>query len=840
VAGLVATRTTMGEGTATTSRPRRRRIIERPRLTRLLDESQGRIKLLIAPAGYGKTTLARQWIAGKRAVWYTATPASADVAALAAGMKDAVARVIPGAGDAMISRLSATVDSGDAFVLSRMLASDLVGWPTTDWLVVDDYHFGAGSSSETFVETLALEAPINLLLLSRRRPTWASSRRILYGEIFELTQADLAMTEAEATQLIPAALNLDALMEVSRGWPAVLGLASVAEGPLPDIEIAPQLHRFFAEELYQRLDAELRDVFAELALHGGRGRELVLGQLPSAIAQQVVALGVDTGFLTETDGSTEMHPLLQEFLRQKVGADDIQAAVAKRSARLLIDHQEWDEAYALIARLDDKALMCDLLSSCGAQMLGSGRLATLRAWIDKADVEHPSVQTLQAELAFREGRFHESESLAVVAAEYPNASPKTKVDAYLVAGRAAHAASRADRAAELYDRALRYADSEEQTRAARLGELSAAIELERPDAPDILSSLGRAEELPPPMRIAYVIRRLNLETRFGLPVSLNEGRAMWQLLNYVSDPLARSSFRNVFAYALAASGLCDEALRLTDEQMSDAEMHHLDFVIPYTLTNKAIVATLRREYTEAESLIEEAEQRAKAAGDITATFIAWAVRTRLFNAQGAFDVATARPMPRVSDVTRSLEAELTACYALAYAGAGDSHRAVDYASRALACSIAAEVVVTAPCAIAVAAVKNQDHGEARLNAERALDAATKSGMIESFVSAYRGCPELIVSLLADVSRHDDLERTLATAGDGAIAPSAGTHSVLRLSKREKEVLGYIGQGLSNAEIGRQLFISPVTVKVHVRHIFEKLGVKSRAEAALRAAQIGRD
>ena len=115
-------------------------------------------------------------------------------------------------------------------------------------------------------------------------------------------------------------------------------------------------------------------------------------------------------------------------------------------------------------------------------------------------------------------------------------------------------------------------------------------------------------------------------------------------------------------------------------------------------------------------------------------------------------------------------------------------------------------------------------------------------MIESFVCAYRGCPELVVSLLADVRTHEDLERVLAEAGDASIAPvtSYGSHSVMNLSKREKEVLGLIAQGFSNPEIGQRLFISPATVKVHVRHIFEKLGVKSRAEAALRAAQIGRD
>ena len=85
----------MGEGIARQSQVRRRRIIPRPRLTTLLDESQGRIKMLVAPAGYGKTTLARQWLEGKTSAWYTATPAAVDVAALAAGLRGTVATPCP-------------------------------------------------------------------------------------------------------------------------------------------------------------------------------------------------------------------------------------------------------------------------------------------------------------------------------------------------------------------------------------------------------------------------------------------------------------------------------------------------------------------------------------------------------------------------------------------------------------------------------------------------------------------------------------------------------------------------------------------------------------------------
>jgi DNA-binding NarL/FixJ family response regulator len=51
-----------------------------------------------------------------------------------------------------------------------------------------------------------------------------------------------------------------------------------------------------------------------------------------------------------------------------------------------------------------------------------------------------------------------------------------------------------------------------------------------------------------------------------------------------------------------------------------------------------------------------------------------------------------------------------------------------------------------------------------------------------------------------------------------------------LSHRETEVLGRIARGLSNPEIGRELFISEATVKSHVMRIFGKLAVKDRTAA----------
>jgi DNA-binding NarL/FixJ family response regulator len=59
-----------------------------------------------------------------------------------------------------------------------------------------------------------------------------------------------------------------------------------------------------------------------------------------------------------------------------------------------------------------------------------------------------------------------------------------------------------------------------------------------------------------------------------------------------------------------------------------------------------------------------------------------------------------------------------------------------------------------------------------------------------------------------------------------------------LSPREAEVLGFVAAGTTNREIGRRLLISEATVKTHLLHIYEKLGVNDRAAAVSEAYQRG--
>lgn len=69
---------------------------------------------------------------------------------------------------------------------------------------------------------------------------------------------------------------------------------------------------------------------------------------------------------------------------------------------------------------------------------------------------------------------------------------------------------------------------------------------------------------------------------------------------------------------------------------------------------------------------------------------------------------------------------------------------------------------------------------------------------------------------------------------GAFARSNGTEKVRELTQRERDVLRLLADGLSNEEIGKRLFISPETVRTHVRKAMAKLDADTRTQAVARA------
>ena len=69
----------------------------------------------------------------------------------------------------------------------------------------------------------------------------------------------------------------------------------------------------------------------------------------------------------------------------------------------------------------------------------------------------------------------------------------------------------------------------------------------------------------------------------------------------------------------------------------------------------------------------------------------------------------------------------------------------------------------------------------------------------------------------------------ATPDDAALAP---------LTEREREVLALVGQGLTNAEIGQELFLSPLTAKTHVSRMMAKLLARDRVQLVVIAYETG--
>jgi DNA-binding NarL/FixJ family response regulator len=74
------------------------------------------------------------------------------------------------------------------------------------------------------------------------------------------------------------------------------------------------------------------------------------------------------------------------------------------------------------------------------------------------------------------------------------------------------------------------------------------------------------------------------------------------------------------------------------------------------------------------------------------------------------------------------------------------------------------------------------------------------------------------------------------AGGLRVAPE--TTALDALTEREREVLTLVGQGLTNAEIGAQLFLSPLTAKTHVSRIMTKLGARDRVHLVVVAYETG--
>ena len=829
----------------------RRYIIRRPRLTRMLDESGARIILLVAPAGYGKTTLAREWLddPSRRATWYSCGTASADVAALSVGIADALVEIVPGAGDRMRQRLQATDrPDEDAAVFADMLAEDLTEWPDEGWLAIDDYHLAkASGASERFVELLVNQSPIRVVLTTRKRPSWAVARRRVYGEIFELDRTSLCMSDDEAAAVLGAAGGGFAeIIERAAGWPAVIGLAAMTKDVPAGTDVPPTLLAYFAEELYQTIPVKRRWDLCQLAIAPVLTAELI-DHIFGENAPEVIELAANLGVLTGNfEDAPEIHPLLQHFLRGKLAAHPLSKVEgsASRIGRFYLERRQWDNAFSVASNFRDIDLAVHVIRAGLEEVLARGRVSTVAQWLEFATDEFaddPILDLAEAELVFRQGAHPQTELLASRAARRLRAegSADLAAVAHARAGRAAHLAGHDEKALAHHDAALALTNRPEIEREALWGKFVTLLESgNTTEAELVLEALAEKDTGHVDDALRLASGRYLLSVHAGRAPDIDSLLATLHLLPKCTSPMVRSSFLNSCVGGLAFAGRYAAADRVAETQIEDAMTYRLGFALPHAYLRRASAACGLRRFRDASSLLNRAEEAARDVEHDWVTVAATITRGLTFLALGepeaALQATERSPDPHISPALRG---EYLAFQSLAHACVGDSQTSTILQRRALELTNALETRALCTLARAVAAhIDGLDSADS-LSLD-AFEYICEKRAIDYFVISYRACPALLASVVR--TNDDRLPSIIDEARDHELAQRAGLHVVRAdrsggeiLSPREREVWELMAQGLSNRDIASRLFLSESTVKVHIRHVFEKLGAKTRVDAVVK-------
>lgn len=805
--------------------------------------------MLVAPAGYGKTTLAEQWVEreGHRGAWFTARRSSQDVAALALGLARAAAVLVDGCDARLREHLRAVpAPAENVDTLAEILGEDLETWPGQGWLVIDEYQEIVGArEAERFIAALVAASPTQILIATRQRPSWVTTRELLYGEVLELSQTALAMNAAEAAEVLggQTARSASGLVALANGWPAVIGLASVSSAELAgDGEQVPEsLYHFFAEEVFASLGDEVQDGLARLALAPVLDRDLADLLLGSS-AEAVCQAALDVGILVEHGSVLELHPLARSFLDERsaelgVDADEFSASTCLEHYRR---RRDWDAAFEVVARQGLAAELDALLLAALDELLETARLSTVETWTALATelgLDTAAVALARAEVALRQGRHGVAQAHAEVAASAEGSTLRFR--ALAVAGRAAHLASREEDALELYRLAEDAAANESERRDALWGQVMCSIELERPDAIATLRNLSASTRLARPRDVVRAAAyTLSAQLKLG-SLDLTRADLALELLEAVDDPLVESAFRNVYAAALALSARYDDALDAATALLRTVRRYRLEFVVPYALSVASIAHAGRREWSDASRTLDLAVAAAEAGRNSYAEQVCFAIRLRTLAQEGRHEMGLTLSIPHLQNSLPAARCEVLGSRALVLASTGRLDEAQALIDSVRGSSSAIEPAVLAAAVDAVVGLKRRSPTAFDLVSEL-VESAFSTGALDLLVTTYRSTPDLLAMLL----RHPERERVIGLIRSVhdedvalALGQSVGANDDPRakLTPRERDVFDLLRQGFTNRQIAKLLFIEESTVKVHARHIYDKLGTRSRTALAVQAA-----
>lgn len=817
-------------------------IIKRPRLTNMLDESRARIILLCAPAGYGKTTLAREWIATRSepVAWYRGGAEMLDVAAVALALAEALAPFTQSDLAERVAALAARNPSPTA--LGRALASAVSdASPLT--LVIDDYHLATPSSdSEALICALVTNSHLRVLLTSRIRPTWVTPRMSVYGEALLVGQEELAFTDSEATEVLTTSggLRHDDVIVNARGWPAVIGLAVFSKGAGSDLArntLPVELYEYFAEALFRDASPELQHALFALALAGGHAA--VVSEVLGARADELVAEATATGFAARTsDGAIGLHPLLRAFLLRKFrdaasASGDLITATVKALDRVHL----WDECLAVLVDFPIMDQVAAILEDCLAELLSTGRTATLKRWVALGrdlDCNHPVFLLAEAEVALRESDDSRAQSLAEHAGALIT-NEELAARAFLVAARAAHLRGEYSQTKDYLRSAKGFASREATRIDAVWLEFLTALETQDPSTQAIASELRLATD----KSADHALRLQSAEAFIQIEVigdirQAERGMAVAQgLLAHVYDPLVRSTFMNAWSTCALCLAEYELALERADQQIDDARQSGLEFAADYALATKAGAFVGLRQIGQARRVLQLLESRIdRASGHVAAQLTLKMARLKVASGDVVHAEILLRREPPYG-LSEAFRGEWLGTKAVLLAALGktaDAEVAMNAAWRSSANGDAKQLADLAQIIINLRCNDSLDRPR------EVLRQVIRYGHLDDVVFASRAFPDLARFGASDPLTQVELTRIFSNSHDIDLGRAAGLEMPRELRRkegltpRELEVFELLAQGRSNRSIAETLFISESTAKLHVRHIFEKLGVHSRAEA----------
>jgi LuxR family maltose regulon positive regulatory protein len=365
---------------------------------RLASASGATLVTIVAPAGYGKTTLLQQWAQHVPDVAYIRLdPTDNDPTLLVAYIAAALDRVEP-LGE-LTSHLG-SLRSLQSTVLPR-LSEAIWHLRKPVVLMLDDLHVIHQPASLDALSWLATRLPptVTLALASREAPDFPVARLRAEGHLLEIGPRDLGFDDQEVLALA-AIYGVDLSEEAARtlvarteGWPAAVYLAMLAANGTDGV-IDPgfggnqtTLADYMREELLAPLDPDDQRLLIRAS-----ALETLSGPLCDAALEttgslsRLRALERRNAFLVSLDGSRtayRFHRLFGEFLVDELAAQepDSAATIRLRASAWHQDHGDIEQAAEYAHLAGDLDALTGLVGQHVMSLFWTGRLATLTRWL---------------------------------------------------------------------------------------------------------------------------------------------------------------------------------------------------------------------------------------------------------------------------------------------------------------------------------------------------------------------------------------------------------------------------------------------------------------------------